>query len=50
MAIPGRSLWLYIFGWSLAGMGAQTEIVWLLTERSVSKDMHKVRLYILRER
>jgi hypothetical protein len=26
LAIPCGSLWIYIFGWSLAGMGAQTEI------------------------
>jgi hypothetical protein len=26
VATPGGSLWIFISGWSLAGMGAQTEI------------------------
>jgi hypothetical protein len=26
VAIPCGSLWIYILGWSLAGMGAQTEM------------------------
>jgi hypothetical protein len=32
LAVPCGSLWIYIFGWSLAGMGAQTEVVWWFNE------------------